>query len=409
MRILIITVYPPMKAPEADYGYYLCEELAKQRIEIHVLTTKQSVPARLPGIHMHAIMKNWSWVELPRLARAIRSCRPDAVALLYIGWVYKEHPMVTFTPTIAKAIVPEVAFITQFASNYGSFPSMPARIIRILIASWAKWKDLDYNFGSLLRDSDRLIFLSDHHRDGVIRRLPEAVDKATVVPPPPVIRVSSDQGAILRSRGRKELELDAKDFVLAYFGYIYPGKGIETLLEAFRIASDRADNLKLVLIGGIADLVFPNRPSYNDEVRDFPRRLGIEDRVIWTGGYSFDSEEPSMYLCAADVGVLPLDAGLAMNNSSFAAMVAHGLPVISTRGVSVPAPFLDRKNVLFCPPREPEALAAAIGAVMNGRGLYETLALGAQQLSKEWFCWPRTIHSILSACGASYRGEDGRN
>jgi hypothetical protein len=46
------------------------------------------------------VIRDWSWTDLPRLARFIKRCRPDAITLLYSGWIYNDHPMITFAPTL---------------------------------------------------------------------------------------------------------------------------------------------------------------------------------------------------------------------------------------------------------------------------------------------------------------------
>ncbi len=51
--------------------------------------------------------------------------------------------------------------------------------------------------------------------------------------------MAADEPAVARQRTRDALGVAEKDFVLAYWGYIYPGKGLETLFEAFRTTSRR--------------------------------------------------------------------------------------------------------------------------------------------------------------------------
>jgi len=54
------------------------------------------------------------------MATFLRRCNPDAVLLMYIGWVYNRHPMVTFAATLSKALVPRARFVTQFANVTGA-------------------------------------------------------------------------------------------------------------------------------------------------------------------------------------------------------------------------------------------------------------------------------------------------
>ena len=39
------------------------------------------------------------------------------------------------------------------------------------------------------------------------------------------------------------------DFVLMYWGFIYPGKGVETLMRAFHSVSQTIPNARLALVG----------------------------------------------------------------------------------------------------------------------------------------------------------------
>jgi len=65
-----------------------------------------------------------------------------------------------------------------------------------------------------------------------------------------------------RQRGREILGLKKNDFLIAYFGYIYPNKGVETLLKAFQILGGERSDVRLILVGGIIALNIPNRPAY---------------------------------------------------------------------------------------------------------------------------------------------------
>ena len=49
-----------------------------------------------------------------KLAQCIKVYRPDVVLLLYIGWVYHRHSMITLLPTICKTILPGIPCVTQF-------------------------------------------------------------------------------------------------------------------------------------------------------------------------------------------------------------------------------------------------------------------------------------------------------
>src|SRR5262249_16345837 len=147
-----------------------------------------------------------------------------------------------------------------------------------------------------------------------------------------------------------------------YFGYVYPGKGIEDLLEAMRLAIAAHDPVRLVVVGGTNEVILreAGRPDYLDELKRMAAKKGMTDQVTWTGYYPSDTDRPSLYLRAADACVLPFCAGVYLNNSSFSAAAAHSLPVITTRGAVVEPAFQHNRNVMLCPPQDPQALAEAI-------------------------------------------------
>jgi glycosyltransferase involved in cell wall biosynthesis len=86
-----------------------------------------------------------------------------------------------------------------------------------------------------------------------------------------------------------------------------------------------------------------------------------------------------------------------MNNSAFGAAVAHGQPVVATRGASLDPQMIDRENVYLCPPRSPQALADAMLAVVQDPQLRERLRSGGRQLAREWFAWDRAVVRTIEA------------
>ncbi len=178
---------------------------------------------------MHPAVNDWSWSDLPQLAKYMKSCRPDVVLLLYLGWVYNHQPMITFLPTICKTVLPGVPCVTQFEAIDEGSPhrSFLARALRGAIALWAGGKDMHSFFGTLLRDSAHIIVLSSPHRTRLANHYPEVEEKSVILPPPPLIRFCPDQPAIARKRARDAIGAAQSDFVLIYWGYIYPGKGVE--------------------------------------------------------------------------------------------------------------------------------------------------------------------------------------
>jgi len=399
MRVLVISAaFPPMRAGEADHAFHLCRHLADRKLDVHVLTTRTNGVASDsdPRVKVYPIMRNWSWSDLPRLGKFLRRCSPDAVVLMYIGFIYNYHPMITFSPTISKTLLPNVPFVPMIANVYGAHSHQTSILARAIRKGIARWAGVDYKFGTLLRDSNRIIVLSDHHRAILAERFAGVSAKSVLIPPPPIMSIYPDNNGAARERGREALGVKSDEFLLIYFGRVYPGKGIETLLKAFQLVARRRSHVRLVMVGGNIDSGFAKRPLYAQEMYQLPNQLGNDARVSWTGEYQWHSDRPSLYLRAADVCVLPFDEGVMLNRSSFAAAAAHGLSIITTQGAMLEQPFVHQENVFLCPPKNPEVMAAAIEALMDNCDLSQRLRLGALRLAEEWFSWPRAIDRTIA-------------
>jgi glycosyltransferase involved in cell wall biosynthesis len=92
----------------------------------------------------------------------------------------------------------------------------------------------------------------------------------------------------------------------------------------------------------------------------------------------------------------PKDVGVRLNNSSFAAAAAHGLPIVTTRGEMLEALFIDGENVRLCPPKDPAAMTTeVINELINCPALRSRLRFGVQRLMEQCFAADRIISSTL--------------
>jgi FkbM family methyltransferase len=394
MNLLIISAFPPDPAPEANHALHISEQLVRSGHMVHVLCKKGSVAGTLPNIIVHPVIDEWTWSALPTVVRELKQCRPDVVLLIYIGWIYRHHPMITFLPSVCKSVLPGVPVVTQFEAIDDDLltRSIPSRITRKMMSLWAGGKDTHWLFGTLLRDSARIICLSGPHRERLTRQLPRISEKIALLPPPPLIRVCSDPPDIAREKARKAMGANERDFVLIYWGYIYPGKGIETLLEAFRMVCTRNPNMRLVLVGGLLEI--PTRADackrYFEMIRSLPETFGISGKVTWTGTFTWDSDEGSLFLRGGDACVLPFDYGVTLNNSSLAAAATHGLPVIATELPSGRDESLEHgSNIYLCRPKDSDALAEAIELVSSSCDFQNQLRAGIMAMAQEWYTWEK--------------------
>lgn len=413
MKVLVISAaYPPFHAGEATNTFFLCKQLADRKIDVHVLTSQGNIGNGEPGISVHPVMRQWSWTEIPRFRAFLKDCAPDAILLMYLGLMYHFHPMITFTPTIAKKIFPGIPFVTRFENV--RVPSDPSRTSvlsrafrKFVVQQWAGKIGISYTFGTLLRDSDKLISLCKMHELCLLEENPSVGANTALIPPPLNMRMCRG-GTEARERQRAKLEVEPDDFIFAFLGYIYPAKGVETLLRAFQIVMRQKKQVKLLFIGGKFDLDADGKGSYAEQMLALSKELSIAPNTIWTGAFKAEAEEGSLNLQAADVGVFTFIQGVQLNNSSFSSMASHGLPMIATRGPWLDEPFVHQENVVLCEPNDPPALAQAMLLVMENPEFRERLRKGALKLASEWFSWERAADrtiELLQGCKSSHGSE----
>jgi glycosyltransferase involved in cell wall biosynthesis len=169
--------------------------------------------------------------------------------------------------------------------------------------------------------------------------------------------------------------------VVLFVGVLRPYKGLDVLLEAVA----RVPGVQLVLAG---------RGPERLRLASQAARLGLTNRVTFLG-YVPDSER-RILLHAADVFVMPsIDNREAFGIAQIEAMAA-GLPVIGTdlpTGVRSVNPH--GLAGFLVPPKEPDALAAAIARILSDERLRRTLGEAARKRAQLEFSAERMIRKTL--------------
>ena len=380
MRVTVIcSMYPPALAPEAPHAALLCKHLAAAGADVTLITSYMDAPRpRGEGFVVRDVMPDWGWRNAPRLFRELNRSNPDVVLLLYLGWIYDRHPMVTFLPSLCRRLKRRPRVVVQFENTGGAENVTGLRwICRRAAAVVSGGRGLEFRYGTLLRDSDAVVALCEPHLKTLSKFAASLNGRATVIPAPPLLRIVDDPTGDVRRRTRSRLGYAPNDFVVAYFGYVYPEKGVETVIEAAGAALRRVPNLRLLMIGGSPANLAERDPTYPDRLRARVRELGLAERTFWTGHCEPDAEDASNYLHAADACVLPFTQGIRQNNSSYAVVTSHGLPVVTTRADDLEAEFRNQENVMLFNPGDAAAAADCIAAVANQPALRNALRTGA--------------------------------
>jgi glycosyltransferase involved in cell wall biosynthesis len=325
--------------------------------------------------------------------------------------------MITFAPTLARRQVPGLRFATQF-EYIGSRvykAGFWTRAVRKVLAQYLALcqRPSDYLYGTLLHESDRVIALSETHKAHLLEHAPSLGANCLMIPPPPIMAVSGDDPADAGSRGRRLLGVQPNEFLLVFYGYLYPGKGIETLLRALALVRSQHPAIRLAIVGGPLQHSHGAEQSasseaYIESLHALAAELRIQEQLIWAGPCESTSPNASLSFHAADACVFPFDAGVHLNNSSIVAAIAHHRPIITTKGLDTESAFAHGHNVLLCEPANVEALATTICELIDDDALRLRLRAGTAAMSAEWFSWDAAVAQTLAALAAPAQPQANR-
>ena len=365
LRVLHVgKFYPPHHGGMESHVETLCRELSAE-VDVEVLVSaddRRTVRETVDGVPVTRIgtLATLSSASVnPGMARAIRQSRADVV--------HFHHP----NPT---------GVLSYLASGRRGplVVTYHSDIVRQRVLG-ALFTPVLHRF---LRGADAILASSpDYARTSPVLRA--HADRVRIVPfgirAEAFERVDAEEVARLRA-------LYGPRMVLAVGRLVYY-KGFDYLIRAMAAVDGR-----LVILGD-----GPLRAS----LERFAAGLGLADRVTLAGAV------PDLvpYYHAADVFVLPAVARSEAFGLVQLEAMAAGLPVVNTR-IDSGVPFVSRdgESGITVPPADVQALAGALGHLLDAPALRERLGEGARARVRGEF----SLHRMVAATLALYREAAAR-
>ncbi len=170
--------------------------------------------------------------------------------------------------------------------------------------------------------------------------------------------------------------------IISYFGMLYPGKGLDLILDVLEGLNQKSYNFCFKFIGG----GMLNHESYEKTFRAKIKKRNLNGKVEHLGLIS--ENEVSKWLNKSRFVFLPYESGLSDRRGSFMAALEHGKAVLSAPPI-VDMPFLKNgENVLW--PNNPsldEYIKLAEKLFIDDE-LIRRLEKGAKELSSN-FSWEK--------------------
>jgi glycosyltransferase involved in cell wall biosynthesis len=188
------------------------------------------------------------------------------------------------------------------------------------------------------------------------------VDTERFVPLPPSRNVA------------ERLGLTEEDFVVMCVGRLVGWKGFQYGIRA--VSMHRDSRVKYVIVGD---------GDYRMELEKETRKLGVEDRVMFTG--SIHPREMPEFYSVANVVLFPTIGDDDAFPNTLCEAMASGKPVVGTRKGGIPEGIEDRRTGFVVPPRDAGAIAAAIDPLLRSPELRESMGRSARASATERFSW----------------------
>jgi glycosyltransferase involved in cell wall biosynthesis len=375
----MISTFPPRRCGIGDYSASLCKELAKSDdVRLTVLTYEDGIPEAIGRDGNVRVIR-----ELPRrgsrrrLKETIGRLAPDIVHLQTSSFVH--HPLVN--AAVAGVFEgPLVSTVHDAPDSWRTFYTIPS-------LHWVYGKST-----RLFVHSQKVAnTLEDFHNvahDKIVK-IPLGVDIAKYKPGLETAFVA------------KQFGLEGRMVVL-FFGFLRPGKGLESLLRAWKLISRAIPQAVLVIAGGTPSyprkyaLLTRNESDYPGELKNMAVREGIANRVVFTGFVPQDWE-PALF-ALADVVALPYDS-LASQSYPLQKALSSGKAVVATGLAGFRELLEDRRNAILVPPDDVRLLAQSVESLLVDPEGAQRLGARAREFAVE-HC---AITATASATMSTYR------
>jgi glycosyltransferase involved in cell wall biosynthesis len=171
---------------------------------------------------------------------------------------------------------------------------------------------------------------------------------------------------------------------ILFFGRLSPYKGLELLHEAVQRVAERLPDITLVVAG-------PSRPPY---IPPPPPSLANGGHIEVVAEHVANESAAKLFQRAAVVVCPYLDG-----TQSGVALTAYAFerPVVATAVGGLPEYVIDGTTGLIVPPRDPEALAAAIQRLLSDDELHHRLSDGIRHAKSATLSWEGAANGALEA------------
>lgn len=232
----------------------------------------------------------------------------------------------------------------------------------------------------IVKSADHLIAECPQDKEDLISYYAAAPDKITIIP---CGFNPNEFYPVDKQLARMILDMDPGEKILLQLGRMVPRKGVDNVIRALGRLKKKGVKARLVVVGGGCEE--PELASDPEMAR--LRCIAKEENVLTSVTFAGRKKREMLkyYYGAADVfvttpwyepfGITPLEA------------MACGVPVVGSEVGGIKYTVLDEKTGFLVPPREPDALADKIAALLASPKLAERMKRKSLKRVNTLFTW----------------------
>ena len=239
---------------------------------------------------------------------------------------------------------------------------------------------LDHFFSLMVYKTADVLFVHSNSNKKALQQLKLSEEKIKVVPHGDFDTFIPDR-IITKPEARKFFGLTQEQNIILFFGAIKEYKGLDILLNSLSFASDKINNLTL-LIAGMPDPI-ELKFEYTNIISDLPKEINVifHDKFI-------PNVDVEKYFIASDVVLLPYRR---ISHSGVLHLAySFGRPVIATNVGDFEETIDEGKSGFVLASNSPENLAEKIIQAFSNRPKLEEMGRYARHLSETKYTWEKS-------------------
>ena len=352
-----------------DYALHLCKALKKAGIDITLVVTDDNVDDGTIDFPFLPIS--------PSKTKSVSKYKKLFKYYNYLLNVYK---------LIRKEKYDVIHFQFFRRRRIESLYFLMLKLIRIKLAHTVhdvtplNENKLDHFFSLMVYKTADVLFVHSNSNKKALQQLKLSEEKIKVVPHGDFDTFIPDQ-IITKPEARKFFGLTQEQNIILFFGAIKEYKGLDILLNSLSFASDKINNLTL-LIAGMPDPI-ELKFEYTNIISDLPKEINVifHDKFI-------PNVDVEKYFIASDVVLLPYRR---ISHSGVLHLAySFGRPVIATNVGDFEETIDEGKSGFVLASNSPENLAEKIIQAFSNRPKLEEMGRYARHLSETKYTWEKS-------------------